>query len=204
MASRYARDEQVRILFRAPNAEPRRAAIFLDRDGVINRRVHPGYVAHWSQFKYARGIKSALKRLAKLGLPMIVVSNQAGLAKGAIRRAELESMTARFVADLGRAGVRIAAVYYCPHTAENGCACRKPQTGLLRRAAGDWNLDVSRSVLIGDSESDVQAARRAHCGAVLLGNVDAAHKLSGSRLRVVRRYADLAASVEQLLNSDNQ
>lgn len=145
----------------------RRPAIFLDRDGVINERVVGGYVTSWSEFRILNGVVPVLRELGRFRLPLIVVSNQGGVGKGLMSRAALGRITERFVAHLARAGAPLAAVYYCPHTADAGCRCRKPRPGLLLRAAHDCRIHLGRSILIGDSPSDVEAARAAGCQSIL-------------------------------------
>jgi histidinol-phosphate phosphatase family protein len=158
----------MRLILTRPPTTGTRPAIFLDRDGVINRRIAGGYVTNWRQFTFVRGIKTALARLSRMGIPLIVVSNQAGVGKGFVTRHALRDITERFVAALAKAGARIDAVYYCPHTPEDRCSCRKPRPGLLRQAARDWRLSLKRSVLIGDSLSDLEAACAVHCPAIFL------------------------------------
>jgi D-glycero-D-manno-heptose 1,7-bisphosphate phosphatase len=139
-------------------AVPNRA-IFLDRDGVINCRRPGDYVLNWSQFIFMPGIREALKQMSSLGLPMIVISNQAGVGKGLLSLYALEGITARMRQTLLSDGTSLAAAYYCPHTREENCDCRKPKPGLLYKAAEDFNLDLSRFVFIGDSDTGVQAAQ---------------------------------------------
>jgi D-glycero-D-manno-heptose 1,7-bisphosphate phosphatase len=140
-----------------------RAGLFLDRDGVINERIFGSYVTNWSEFKFTPGIVTALCQISSLKLPMIVVSNQAGVGKNLITKEQLADITQRFVRELAAAGARIDAVYYCPHRPDENCRCRKPATGLLTRAAADWNIDLRGSVLIGDSQSDLSAAEAVGC-----------------------------------------
>jgi D-glycero-D-manno-heptose 1,7-bisphosphate phosphatase len=143
-------------------------AIFLDRDGVINQQITGTYVTQWSEFRLMPDIAGALAEISQLPFPIIVISNQAGVGKGIIDVTELSAMTRQFVSQLAEAGGRIDAVYYCPHTPEHRCGCRKPKPGLLRRAANDWRLDLTRCVLIGDTGNDVAAANAAGCRAILL------------------------------------
>ncbi|HEY6291757.1 MAG TPA: HAD family hydrolase, partial [Terriglobia bacterium] len=145
--------------FKDVSCRGRRPVIFLDRDGVINERVVGGYVTNWSEFRFLNGVVPVLRELRRFKLPLIVVSNQAGVGKRLMNRTALADITERFVARLARAAVPIAAVYYCPHAPDDGCRCRKPRPGLLLRAAHDWRIDLGRSILIGDSPSDVEAAR---------------------------------------------
>jgi len=141
----------MRLLFSIPMDNGPRPAIFLDRDGVINERILNGYVRTWEDFKFVDGISDAVASWAHLGLPIIVVSNQACVGKGLIDAPYLQEITRRFVAELAAAGARVDAVYYCPHRSDEHCECRKPRPGLLREASRDWHIDLSQSVLVGDS-----------------------------------------------------
>jgi len=158
----------MRLLFSHRPVSGVTAGIFLDRDGVINEQIAEGYVTRWREFRFVPGIFEALAGLADLGVPVIVVSNQAAVEKGLVTRAELEQITRRFVGCLRRKGARIDAVYYCPHVPGRRCSCRKPQPGLLGIAAREWRLDLGSSVLVGDSAVDVQAAHAAGCSALLI------------------------------------
>jgi D-glycero-D-manno-heptose 1,7-bisphosphate phosphatase len=162
----------LRILFAEPKAAVAGPAIFIDRDGVINCRRLGDYVLEWSQFIFVPGIRDALKHLATLGLPIIVISNQAAVGKGLLDQAGLEEITARMQQAFVSHGASFAAAYYCIHRPDENCPCRKPKPGLLEKAAGDFHIDLRRSIFIGDSESDVQAARAAGCQPVLFGGPD--------------------------------
>lgn len=193
----------VRHLFTQPPSAGVRPAILLDRDGVINERIRGGYVAHWEQFRFVRGIRGALARLTALGVPLIVVSNQAGVGKGMVSPAALAEITERFVVQLAKGGARIAAVYYCPHTPDDGCSCRKPRPGLLERAAKEWSLDLKQSILIGDSPSDVEAAAAVNCRAILF-SANAkfpapTEHAQRAGLSVARRPSQIPPLVSQLL-----
>jgi D-glycero-D-manno-heptose 1,7-bisphosphate phosphatase len=158
----------MRFLFTERPARGRRAAIFLDRDGVINERIVGGYLTEWEGFRFLAGIPQALGALSRLRLPIIVVSNQAGVGKRLVRPSALGKITERFVNLLGASGARIDAVYYCPHTPNDGCRCRKPLPGLLLRAARDWRLNLRASVMVGDGAHDMEAAQAAGCRGILL------------------------------------
>lgn len=159
----------LRIIFSKADASVKGPAIFIDRDGVINCRRADDYVLNLSQFVFVPGIRAALKQLSSLGLPMIVISNQAALGKGLLDTAGLEEITARMSQALLEDGTALTAAYYCPHRQDENCVCRKPQPGLLRQAADDFKIEMHQSIFIGDSESDVRAARAAGCGPILLG-----------------------------------
>lgn len=156
--------------------------VFLDRDGVINRMVYDaehGTVdspANPSQFELLPGVAAAVRALNDLGLRVVVVSNQPGIAKGKMTPALLDAITAKMKAGLVEADARLDGVYYCLHHPEaqlaryrQRCDCRKPQPGLLRQAAGDLQIDLGRSWMIGDGLVDVQAGRRAGCKTIWLG-----------------------------------
>lgn len=146
-------------------------AIFLDRDGIINQRIVGGYVTEWGEFHFHRGALSGLAQLASRPAPIIVISNQAGVGKGLMSVSALAEITSRFVSKIQRAGGRIDAVYYCPHTAADECACRKPKPGLLLEAQRDWGIDLAESVFLGDSGTDTEAGRAAGCEVMLAPDV---------------------------------
>ena len=172
---------------RAAEAKPavKGPAMFIDRDGVINCRRPGGYVLEWSQFVFVPGMRAALKQLASLGLPMIVISNQAAVGKGLLDRARLEEITQRMQQALLSDGAALTAAYYCIHRADENCACRKPKPGLLEQAAADFHIDLRTSIFIGDSETDVQAARAAGCQPVLFGTGIAASSTTPESLQDV-------------------
>ncbi|HZS05714.1 MAG TPA: HAD family hydrolase [Blastocatellia bacterium] len=137
--------------------------IFLDRDGVINRRLPDDYVKSWAEFEFLPRAKEALRLFAEAGLRLVIVTNQRGVARGLMTEADLREIHERMLAELAAAGARVTAIYYCPHDSGQ-CFCRKPQPGLLLRARQDFpEIDFARSVMIGDSPADLEAGRRAGC-----------------------------------------
>jgi len=159
----------IRIIFSDARKSAKGPAIFIDRDGVINERRPGDYVLNWSQFVFVPGIRAALKQLASLRLPMIVISNQAAIGKGLLDPAGLEDITAHMNQALLTDGTKLTAAYFCPHKPSDNCICRKPKPALLLSAAEDFNIDLNHSIFIGDSETDVLAARAAKCTPVLFG-----------------------------------
>ena len=137
-------------------------AIFLDRDGVINRKRPDGdYVRTWADFEFLPGAIEALQLLAGRGRgPLIVVSNQRGIARGLMSQAAVDDIHDRMRATLAAAGVTLAGIHICPH--EIGvCLCRKPGTGLFVEAARlDPTLELDRSAVVGDSLADLEAGHR--------------------------------------------
>jgi D-glycero-D-manno-heptose 1,7-bisphosphate phosphatase len=139
-------------------------ATFLDRDGVINRKSPDGeYVTRWEDFHFLPGVAEAIVQLNQGGFSVIVVTNQRCVAKGLITQDELETLHGRMSDHLAGAGARIDAIYYCPHEAGMFCKCRKPEPGMLLEAARSRDLDLASSWMIGDSEIDIQAGRKAGC-----------------------------------------
>lgn len=134
--------------------------VFLDRDGVINRKAPEGeYIARWQDFHLLAGALSAITALNHSNRRVIVVSNQRGIALGRYTRQDVEALHARLQEHLAAHGAHIDAFYYCPHD-RNQCDCRKPRIGLFEQAFGDFpEASPSNSVVIGDSLSDIEAAR---------------------------------------------
>ncbi|MBI4354250.1 MAG: HAD-IIIA family hydrolase [Candidatus Omnitrophica bacterium] len=146
-----------RFLARSPT-------VILDRDGVLNvKPPRAEYVRSWNDWQWLPGALEALRRLRETGYRVIVVSNQAGIARGAMTEADLTAVHERLKAEVEAAGGRIDAIYYCPHGWDEGCECRKPKPGMLVAAQREFHLDLSRTPFIGDDERDGQAADAAGC-----------------------------------------
>ena len=141
-----------------------RSAVFLDRDGVINRKAPEGqYITRWQDFEFLPKVGEAIQLINGAGLSVIVVSNQRCVAKGLITIEELEAIHRRMLDQLVAVSARIDAVYYCPHDDKPPCPCRKPAAGMLLQAALDHSIDLSRSWMVGDSDIDVEAGKKAGC-----------------------------------------
>lgn len=141
-----------------------RPAVLLDRDGVLNRkppRAH--YVRRWEEFEWLPGALEALRLLREANYRIIVVTNQAGIARGMLREEDLLDIHRRMDADIRRSGGGLDAIYYCPHHWDEGCECRKPKPGMLFQAQHTFNLDLRRTPFIGDDETDARAADEAGC-----------------------------------------
>lgn len=158
-----------------------RAAAILDRDGVLN--VDHGYVGDPARLEWTPGAIAAVRRLNDAGLLVIVATNQSGVARGMFGLDDVEAVHRRMQADLEAAGAHIDAFYVCPYLPNAPVAAfahpdhpdRKPNPGMLLRAITDWDIDPARSILIGDAERDLEAARRAGVASVLFpgGDLDA-------------------------------
>lgn len=139
-----------------------RPCLFLDRDGVINvKPPNGGYVRNWDEFHLIPAAVDWVLLFNALDYLVIVVTNQRGVARGLVRAEDLADVHTRMTAELARRGARLDDIFVCPHE-EGTCDCRKPRPGLVRQAQERWDIDMSRSLLIGDSESDRQLA--VNCG----------------------------------------
>lgn len=144
-------------------------AVFLDRDGVINRK-REDYVKSWSEFEFLDGTAEAIKIFSSRGYKVIVVTNQSAVNRKLMTSDTLEQIHNNMVRLLGNQGARIDAIYYCPHTPEEQCNCRKPRAAMLERAMHDFQLSPEECILVGDSESDIQAGKTAGVRTYLLEN----------------------------------
>jgi D-glycero-D-manno-heptose 1,7-bisphosphate phosphatase len=173
-----------------------RPAAFIDRDGVINAELN--YVGRAEDFHVLPGVVSGLRRLAGCGYALVVVTNQAGIAKGKYSEEDFEQLTQHMRALFAAEGIVFAGVYHCPHHPQGSvarfaveCDCRKPAPGMLLRAARELNLDLAHSVLVGDKIGDVQAGRAAGVRTAVL--VESGHALPADALNYAdHRCADLA------------
>jgi|GEM_PF-56479 len=179
---------------------PRRPAIFLDRDGVINAN-RADYVKSWEELTLLPGALEALQKLARLGWPVVVVTNQAIIARELVTFEAVENMNRRLMALVAAHGGRLEGIAWCPHRPEQDCPCRKPKPGLLQYAAEMLNLDLTRSYLVGDAESDIAAGLAAGCKPmlVLTGRGNAHCAGVNGRWADCRVVADLAAAVDGIL-----
>jgi len=146
---------------RPPTPKP---AAFLDRDGVLNEDL--GYVSDPSRFNWMPGAMEAVRLLNDRGYLVIVITNQSGIARGMYTEQDFQALTRWMQDELMRYGARLDAVYHCPHHPTDGrgayrkdCRCRKPGTGMLEKAARDFSIDLKNSLLVGDSQRDMEAAR---------------------------------------------
>ncbi|HLB48421.1 MAG TPA: HAD-IIIA family hydrolase [Anaerolineales bacterium] len=137
-----------------------RPAIFLDRDGVIIAN-HPDYVRSWADVSFIPRALETLATMAGSPYAVVIVTNQAGVGRGLIPLAEAVSINERVRDEIVRAGGRVDGLYLCPHTGADNCDCRKPRPGMLLRAARELRLDLSRSWMVGDALTDLQAGEAA-------------------------------------------
>ena len=162
----------------AKNLKNKQKAIFLDRDGTINKYV--GFLRNINDFELIDGVAEAIRKINESGYLAIVVTNQPVIARGKVSFEELEEIHNKMETLLGKEGAYLDAIYYCPHHPHKGyegerpelkidCDCRKPKPGMLLKAAADFNIDLSRSWMVGDGENDVKAGLNAGCKTALIG-----------------------------------
>ena len=155
-------------------------AIFLDRDGTINK--YAGFLRNIDDFELIDGVSEAIKKINESGYLAIVVTNQPVIARGEVTIEQLNEIHNKMETLLGKDGAYLDAIYYCPHHPHKGyegeipelkidCDCRKPKPGMLLKAADDFNIDLTKSWMIGDSENDVLAGKAAGCKTELLKNM---------------------------------
>jgi len=135
-------------------------AIFLDRDGVINRK-RDDYVKIIDEFVVIDGIERAIRMLKNNGYLIIVITNQSAVNRGLLTEEGLNDIHNHMLKELEKNGAKIDGVYYCLHRPEENCECRKPKPGMLIKAINDFSISAQDSFFVGDSESDIIAAKRA-------------------------------------------
>jgi D-glycero-D-manno-heptose 1,7-bisphosphate phosphatase len=176
--------------------------VFLDRDGVLNEKLPEGkYVTRREEFRLLPGVAEAIRRLNGAGLRVIVVSNQRGIALGLYTAADVDSIHASLKQVLKSHGARLDGIYYCPHD-KSGCDCRKPLPGLFEQAVQNFpEIEASRSVMIGDSLSDIEFGRRLGMTCLFIEGDPARRKSGAEAARHMADYvcASLPDAVNQLL-----
>ena len=164
---------------KAKNLKQKQKAVFLDRDGTINKYV--GFLRNIDDFELLPDVAKAVKKINASGYLAIVVTNQPVIARGEVTREQLQEIHYKMETLLGAEGAYLDAIYYCPHHPHKGyegeiselkidCPCRKPKPGMLLKAAEDFNIDLSQSWMIGDGENDIKAGMAAGCKTALIGN----------------------------------
>ena len=186
------------------NLKNKQKAVFLDRDGTINKYV--GFLRNIDEFELIDGVADAIKKINAFGYLAIVITNQPVIARGEVSFEELEVIHNKMETLLGKEGAYLDAIYYCPHHPHKGyegerselkfdCDCRKPKPGMLLKAANDFNIDLSQSWMIGDGEIDIKAGINAGCKNALIGE--------GAYGQTVT-VPSLEAFVEQYLNDEEE
>lgn len=148
-----------KILYTQPSNTSLKKALFLDRDGVINvRPARHDYVRKWSEFIFNDGIVDIIKQANLKKFLIIVITNQRGIARQLVSQKDFDEISNNMYRELKSKKATVYAVYYCPHNFDDHCTCRKPEPGLISQAITDYNLSLKDSIMVGDADSDIQAA----------------------------------------------
>ena len=177
---------------KAKNLKQKQKAVFLDRDGTINKYV--GFLRDIEQFELLPGVAEAIKRINESGYLAIVVTNQPVIARGEVTKEQLQEIHNKMETLLGAEGAYLDAIYYCPHHPHKGyegevpelkidCDCRKPKPGMLLKAAEDFNIDLTNSWMIGDGENDIKAGKAAGCKTAYIGTEDFGQDITADNLK---------------------
>ena len=188
-----------------------RVAVFIDRDGTLIDEV--GYLNHLDRIRWLPRSLEAVKRLNESGLLALLVTNQSGVARRIFDMAFLQQVHAAITAHLAEGGARLDGVYLCPHHPDGSdpayrqvCACRKPKPGMFLRAAQDHGVDLSRSYFVGDSATDLEAAKNAGLTGVLVltgyGRGDMDFRVPQRGLKPAHVAEDLGGAVEWILGRE--
>lgn len=171
-------------------------AVFIDRDGTIAKDVH--YCSKPENFKFLSTVFDGFRILTKTEFKLIVITNQSGIARGYFDEDTLNKIHEKMKNIIESEGGRIDAVYYCPHHPNDKCNCRKPNIGLFKKAAQDWDINLTESYYIGNKFLDVEAANNSGCKAVLVPSEEPElgilYKPSGFRGRIDAVVNDFASA----------
>lgn len=191
-------------LVKARNLKSKQRAVFLDRDGTINRYI--GFLRDTDSFELLPGVSEAVHLINTLGYLAIVVTNQPVIARGEVTVAEIELIHNKMETLLGQEGGYVDAIYYCPHHPDKGfegeivelkfdCDCRKPKPGMLFKAAEDFNIDLSASWMVGDGERDIKAGQNAGCKTALIADGEIKERLDLGQTATVENLLDFVKNV---------
>jgi D-glycero-D-manno-heptose 1,7-bisphosphate phosphatase len=181
-------------------------AVFLDRDGVLNVN-RADYVKSRDELIPLPGAAEAVARLTQAGIPVFLISNQSGIGRGVFTEEALTDLTQHLIGHIESAGGMVHQAYYCLHKPDHGCDCRKPKPGLLHQAAQDHTLDLSNTVFIGDTYTDIIAGQAVGCTTILVlsgrgeKEIDKCKQAGAVPDHIAK---DLAEAVEWLFQQENK
>lgn len=182
-------------------------AVFLDRDGVINRD-SPDYIKNWGEFEFLPSSRQAIALLCKAGFDIFVVTNQSVVGRGMVSLEALRDMHGRMVSGIEKAGGCIKDIFFCPHRPEDACDCRKPRPGLILQAMARHGILPAEAAMVGDSVKDMEAANRAGLAKAVLvrtGNgAAAANQYAAKGLKVDFVADDLLAAARWICSQGDE
>lgn len=176
--------------------------ILIDRDGVINEKAPQGeYIKSWKEFKWIEDTVQSMRHLASQGFSFIIVTNQAGIARGMVSEKELINMHKLMVAELDSKGIKIHDIFVCPHHWKDNCNCRKPKAGLFLQISKKYMLRMDTTLYIGDDIRDAEAAYNAGCGSVLISSRNQNYILNKPRYSIrVNKLSDALGTIEAYMS----
>jgi D,D-heptose 1,7-bisphosphate phosphatase len=180
--------------------------VFLDRDGVISIFTPDDYIKNWNEFEFIPGAIEGLKILSKHNYRLVIISNQAGVNKGLFTKKSLDGLTKKMLEVLKKQGVEIEKIYYCTHTPEENCACRKPKPGSFYRAQKELGgIDLQKTFFIGDSDTDVQAGKSAGTKTILVlsGKTKSSEETEEWEFKPDHTAKDLKHAVEIIIKTQS-
>lgn len=174
--------------------------IFLDRDGVINKD-SPDYIKSPDEWQPIPGSLEAIAKLSKAGFPIFIITNQSGVGRGLYSLETLEAIHQEMLSAIEAKGGKIKAIYFCPHHPDKNCECRKPKPGLLFQAAKEHEIDLTNSLVIGDSLRDIEAglAAKAKTLLVMTGNGNKTASTNKKALANTLLAEDLASATQFII-----
>ena len=160
--------------------------LFLDRDGVINKKLEGRYVRNFSEFEFMTGALKAISQLSNMFNRIIIVTNQQGISKGIMSETDLNMLHTQMQERIVKSGGKIDKIYYCPHLEAVDCMCRKPNPGMMQQAVIDFpEIIIDNSYLVGDSDSDIEAGKKMNLNTVKVDRAYTLAKWTADLLRVI-------------------
>tara|TARA_B110000438_G_C15751630_1_gene623269 strand:- start:253 stop:843 length:591 start_codon:yes stop_codon:yes gene_type:complete len=182
--------------------------ILIDRDGIINKRAPLNeYINSWDDFEWLSETYDLMKTLSLRGFEFIIITNQAGIAKGKTTLANLKKIHNNMREKFNNSKISILDIYFCPHHPNDDCSCRKPKPGMIIKASKDWSLRLDKTIYIGDDVRDCITAYNANCYGIFIGDQKELEKLSISEkpLFACKNISEILPIIEEFYagNIDN-
>jgi len=176
--------------------------VFLDRDGTISKD-SPNHIKSWDEVHFFPNSKKGIKLLNDNGFNIIIITNQSVIARGMVTEKELDYIHNKLTEELEEYGCKIHKIYYCPHHPDDGCNCRKPQPGLLIKAAKENNIDISKSYMVGDRIMDIEVGKKVNCKTIFISSDYGLKELKNSNTKPDYIAKDLLDAGQWIIKNYN-